>query len=100
MPYVSYAALSSVVGLALGLGAVMHYPLAAAIGSLVLIPFAGLGHKRQSWVFMVAMIIYGIDIPISWVLNFGLFGLLLGTTWHGWVFSRMFAAFTACREVA
>jgi len=103
VPYVSYAALSSVVGLALGLGAVMHYPVAAAIGSLAIIPFAGLGvlgHKRQAWVFMVAMIIYGIDIPISWVLNFGLFGLLLGTTWHGWVFSRMFTAFTACREVA
>jgi hypothetical protein len=48
------------------------------------------------------MIIYGIDIPITlitWLVHFSIMGVLLGTAWHGWVFSRIFAAFTACREI-
>jgi hypothetical protein len=106
MPYISYAAISGVIDAAFLMGhALGGYTTSAILASIGLLPLAllaVLGFRRQAWVFMVAMIIYGIDIPITigtWLINFSIWGIILGTAWHSFVFQRMFAAFTAAREI-
>lgn len=106
MPIISYAAITGVV-----LQPYIYAPFVggyitgAVLASLGLIPLAllaVLGYRRQAWVFMVAMIVYGFDIPvtiITWLLHLSLWGILGGTAWHSFVFQRMFAAFTAAREI-
>lgn len=106
MPYISYAAISGVIVTAMTFGFLFHnYTSAALLATLGLMPLAllaVLGYKRQAWVFVIAMIVYGIDIPvtiITWLLHFSPWGIILGTAWHSFVFQRMFAAFTAAREI-
>jgi len=106
MPFISYAAISSIANLPYIFAKVVGgYTMAGVLASIALVPLAllaVLGFKRQAWVFMIAMIVYGIDIPVTiltWILNFDLWGIFIATAWHGFIFQRMFAAFTAAREI-
>lgn len=104
-PFVSWAAISGVISFTYILVAFMHYTPAAILSSISLLPLgllAFLGFKRQAWVFVIAMIIYGFDIPVTiltWILHFNIWGIIFGTAWHSFVFQRMFAAWTAAREI-
>jgi len=107
MPFISYAAITGVVLQPYMLAPLVggSYVTGAVLASLGLIPLAllgVLGFRRQAWVFMIAMIVYGFDIPVTiicWIVHLDLWGIFLATAWHSFVFQRMFAAWTAAREI-
>lgn len=106
MPFISYAAITGVVlqpyMLAPFVGGYTTGAVLASIGLIPLALLAVLGFRRQAWVFVIAMIVYGFDIPvtiITWIVHLDLWGIFLATAWHSFVFQRMFAAWTAAREI-